>query len=402
MVNPAKSKPLLLSWPTDYQVITQAFGENPELYARWNVPGYDGVDIRAPFAKSVYAAADGAVTAVFDNDDGRYGRHVVVSHDNGYQTLYGNLGKILVKRGQRITSGQPIATSDGSHMKFVLKREGATSAGRTHFPDDIIDPTPFLAISKKAQKSTFFPWPTGYCLPGVTLPDGKLDNKYVGSLKQRPPEAIIINIRTPHEDIARLRQIGPPIFIMTRLHFAGRSKVLSAEDWVANVRPHLKTHVEAGVTFFEVHHTPNVGSEGAFSSWENGKEFARWWLDVVALLRQHFPGGKFGFPALALGPLIPGQRLDSTTFLNEADEAMLSADWIGVNCLWSDEREMVDERKGAYYKTLRPYFPGHMFFITEFGNVNVTVHATVKEREHAHFYSLVRNEPGIAAAFARD
>ncbi|MGH2582335.1 MAG: M23 family metallopeptidase [Anaerolineales bacterium] len=393
MVSPTISKTLRLLWPTDYPVTTQAFSANPDVYSQLNLPGYDGVDLRAPFGTPVYAAADGSVVGA---EEKPHWRCVSISHAGGYLTEYANLAKIMAKRGQKVQAGQAIAISNG-FLKFALKKQGATASGLTHFPEDIIDPTPFLAISKKTPKSTVFPWPAGHCLTGMNLIPGESD---IALVKDRQLEAVAIDIKSSRDDITRLRQINSALFIMTRIHLQG-NRVLPAEDWAAGIRPYLKKRIEAGITFFEVHRTPNLAAQGAFSSWQNGREFAHWWLDVVALLKQDAPEGQFGFPAPSPGALIPGQRLDAATFQNEADEAMLSADWISMNCFWSTQTEMEDRMKGACYKSLRDYFPNHLFFITEFTNIDPSLHTAAKERERARFYSMVREEPGIGAAFAR-
>src|SRR5712692_6250001 len=61
---------LRLRWPTDFSILNQGFGEHPEIYRRWGLPGNDGLDIFAPRGAKVYAAADGAVTRVetYDGD----------------------------------------------------------------------------------------------------------------------------------------------------------------------------------------------------------------------------------------------------------------------------------------------------------------------------------------------
>ena len=392
MVSSTTATPLRLLWPTDYPVTTQAFGANAELFSKQNRPGYDGLDLRAPFGTPIYAAADGNVVGA---EGGKDWTSVSISHAGGYQTEYGNLARILVQRGQTVKAGQSIAASNG-FLKFALKKQGATASGATHFPGDIIDPTPFLAISKGTPKSTIFPWSFGRCLTGVSLRTGES----ASTLVEAQVEAVSIDIKTSREDISRLRQVASFQFTLTRIHVQS-GKVLQAEDWAVGVRPYLKKQMEAGITFFEVHRTPNFASQGAFSSWQNGKDFANWWLDAVEVLKQDAPDAQFGFPAPSPGGLTPGHRLDAATFQNEADEIMLSADWIGVNCYWNTASDMSAETNGAYYKTLRNYFPNHLLFITDFANVNPSLQETAKKSEEARFYSMVRDEPGIGAAFAR-
>ncbi|VAW40473.1 hypothetical protein MNBD_CHLOROFLEXI01-4425, partial [hydrothermal vent metagenome] len=35
-------------WPTEFRQINQYFGQNPQNYAQFNLPGHDGLDIMAP------------------------------------------------------------------------------------------------------------------------------------------------------------------------------------------------------------------------------------------------------------------------------------------------------------------------------------------------------------------
>ena len=60
-VQPGK---LALVWPTDFRVYTQKFGQRPEFYGKFGLPGHEGVDIRAPNGANVYACAEGVVTLV--------------------------------------------------------------------------------------------------------------------------------------------------------------------------------------------------------------------------------------------------------------------------------------------------------------------------------------------------
>ncbi len=62
-----------------------------------------GVDYAAPAGTPVSAAADGVVTTA--GWLGGYGRTVKVRHANGYETLYGHLSRIDVRRGQRVAQG---------------------------------------------------------------------------------------------------------------------------------------------------------------------------------------------------------------------------------------------------------------------------------------------------------
>src|SRR4030067_2428572 len=41
-------RPPRLLWPTETRYYTQRFGRSPALYAKYNLPGHAGVDMRAP------------------------------------------------------------------------------------------------------------------------------------------------------------------------------------------------------------------------------------------------------------------------------------------------------------------------------------------------------------------
>jgi len=140
-----------LSWPTEYRVTTQAFGANPQNYARFGLPGHEGLDMRAPNGSLVTACAPGTVYMIHDGSDNHpYGRHVRIDHGNGYKTIYAHLLSPSVGVGQVVQRGQTIGLADntgnssGSHLHLTLKKAGATAAGETEYPNDIVDPTPYM------------------------------------------------------------------------------------------------------------------------------------------------------------------------------------------------------------------------------------------------------------------
>lgn len=153
------------AWPTTSRIMTQAFGANPDRYAQYNLPGHEGVDLRAAHGTAVFAVDDGEVYLVTD-DVGNYGIQIRIAHKDGWKTVYAHLEKALVKIGDKVTAGQQIATADntgknsnGSHLHLTLKRDGHTQG---NWPSNIHDPTPFL---KKFD----------YTGPVVTPPVVKID-----------------------------------------------------------------------------------------------------------------------------------------------------------------------------------------------------------------------------------
>ncbi|HSD25677.1 MAG TPA: peptidoglycan DD-metalloendopeptidase family protein [Vicinamibacteria bacterium] len=87
-----------------------------------------GVDYAAPTGTPVSATGDGLVTAA--GWDGGYGRAVRIRHANGYETFYGHLSRIQVRRGQRVSQGTRIGTvgstglATGPHLDYRMRRDG--------------------------------------------------------------------------------------------------------------------------------------------------------------------------------------------------------------------------------------------------------------------------------------
>jgi murein DD-endopeptidase MepM/ murein hydrolase activator NlpD len=86
-----------------------------------------GVDYRGRLGECIRAAAPG--TVVVAGREGGYGRYVRIDHGHGLQTAYAHLGRIGVRRGERVRSGQVIGTvgmtgvsSRPPHLHFEVHR----------------------------------------------------------------------------------------------------------------------------------------------------------------------------------------------------------------------------------------------------------------------------------------
>lgn len=92
------------------------------------IHGYNAVDLAAPKGTPIVAAAAGDVTVAREGGwNGGYGSYVVISHDNGAQTLYGHMSKVAVYDGQRVAQGEVIGyvgttgDSTGPHVHFEIR-----------------------------------------------------------------------------------------------------------------------------------------------------------------------------------------------------------------------------------------------------------------------------------------
>ena len=106
-------------WPTQGQVV---LGYNPAL------PGRKGIQISGRPGQAVRAAAPGQVVYAGDRLPG-YGRLIILKHSGNLLSVYGYLGKILVREGNHVKSGQTIAALGGSNTKhpvlhFEIRRHG--------------------------------------------------------------------------------------------------------------------------------------------------------------------------------------------------------------------------------------------------------------------------------------
>lgn len=89
---------------------------------------HTGMDLAAPTGTPVKASLDGKVVAVSYNQV--YGNYVIISHINGYQTLYAHLHTTTCKVGQRLDQGQKLGLvgstgySTGPHLHFTVYKNG--------------------------------------------------------------------------------------------------------------------------------------------------------------------------------------------------------------------------------------------------------------------------------------
>ncbi len=195
--------------------------------------------------------------------------------------------------------------------------------------------------------------------------------------------------------------------VVTRLHERGRSlrlfDVLPPPADVAGfgeaVQGDMQRLYRAGLRYFEVHHEPNLSSQGCERTWMDGAGFGRWFQEVLSRLRQRCPDAKLGFPGLAPGAGVDGLRQDALAFLQAADAAAIAADWIGVNCFWSSAEDMVSPQGGKFYEAVRQHHPSKLLMITEYSNTAAGVDSRVKGQQYLEYVRMLRAEPGLGAAF---
>ena len=89
---------------------------------------HQGIDWATPVGTSVMASCGGTVSKA--GWASGYGYCVFIDHEDGKQTRYGHLSKVLVKVGQKVRQGEKIAlsgntgVSTGAHLHFEIRVNG--------------------------------------------------------------------------------------------------------------------------------------------------------------------------------------------------------------------------------------------------------------------------------------
>ena len=93
-----------------------------EFHNAWDIPGPYGANI---------LASDGGIVSHVGYTSG-YGNHVIIDHENGYETVYAHLSRATVKKGQRVGQKEVIGKMGASgrvtgvHVHFEIRKDGTS------------------------------------------------------------------------------------------------------------------------------------------------------------------------------------------------------------------------------------------------------------------------------------
>jgi len=113
--------------PVESGYISSLYGQRTDPFDG-NQASHHGIDFAGAAGTQVLSVADGIVSHT--GTDGGYGRLVEITHGNGYVTRYAHNAKLLVKQGETVKRGDPIALmgstgrSTGTHLHFEVLRHG--------------------------------------------------------------------------------------------------------------------------------------------------------------------------------------------------------------------------------------------------------------------------------------
>ena len=132
-ITPPKATKPVAVWPvkgetvTEYAVEALAYNQTTR---DWRT--HDGIDIAAEAGSCVYAAADGEVYSVYEDET--MGMTVVLVHEGGYTTRYASLSAdVTVSAGDKVEAGQTIGyvgdtamleSGIGDHVHFSVSCSG--------------------------------------------------------------------------------------------------------------------------------------------------------------------------------------------------------------------------------------------------------------------------------------
>ncbi len=100
---------------------------------------HTGIDIATRYNTPVIATADGIVEDV--SEDSVYGKHVLLKHKNGYETLYAHMSSVRVTKGERVRKGQILGFvgmtghTTGPHVHYEVRLKGIP-----------VNPAPYLKV----------------------------------------------------------------------------------------------------------------------------------------------------------------------------------------------------------------------------------------------------------------
>ena len=89
---------------------------------------HQGLDIAVPVSTPIRATGGGRVEEAGTDDE--YGLYVLLTHPDGFESMYGHASRLLVQAGDTVRAGEVIALSGSTgrstapHLHFEIRRDG--------------------------------------------------------------------------------------------------------------------------------------------------------------------------------------------------------------------------------------------------------------------------------------
>ncbi len=111
-------------------------------------PEHNGIDLTAMAGTEIMASKAGVVTTAEYSPAG-YGKHIIIDHGDGVETLYAQCSEISVYEGQEVSQGEVVALvgttgwSTGNHLHFEVRVNGVTVDPLNYLPNSVWPATDF-------------------------------------------------------------------------------------------------------------------------------------------------------------------------------------------------------------------------------------------------------------------
>jgi bla regulator protein BlaR1 len=125
--NIAQNKEITLAWPVpSSDIVISTFGKRVNPLTKEEFM-HTGIDIHAKKGEIITCAENGKV--IFAGEKNMYGKVVIISHSNGFASMYAHCSEIMAKEGDTVKKNQNIAkvgstgASTGPHLHFELRKD---------------------------------------------------------------------------------------------------------------------------------------------------------------------------------------------------------------------------------------------------------------------------------------
>ena len=116
-----------------------------------------GMDFSSDTGTEIFATGDGVVVKVRRSYTG-YGRHVVIKHGFGYETLYAHMSKSFVEKGQTVKRGEVIGlvgstgTSVAPHVHYEVSKDGK-KVNPAHYYFNDLTPEEYETLLRNSESA---------------------------------------------------------------------------------------------------------------------------------------------------------------------------------------------------------------------------------------------------------
>ncbi len=208
----------------------------------------------------------------------------------------------------------------------------------------------------------------------------------------------IIKVLSFHSaaDIARLAREHQKATFVLRAFLDFGDRRITPEQFLSDTLPDVRrglNQLRGRDVVVELHNEPNLSSEGLGSSWRNGSEFGKWWLELLALYRRELPAAKFIYPGLSPGHSVTGQKVDHIQFIEASRDAVEAADGLGIHLYWSNVYPMSNALEVLDDYQIR--FRNRPIWITEASHNKSGLKASEKAKQYLEFWNKLQDRPMI-------